>query len=148
MTVRDRSAVRWTAIAAAFVNLGIHLSMAPDHLTEQLYIGILFVIGSALLGAVMVGLASDRDRLRTPAWVGGALVCAAEFILFVFSRTTGLPQGYHETWAASTEDLLGLASLGVELLFVGCAAFSLTRESSHRPQPAWLKVHDRTAPLA
>lgn len=148
MAVRDRSAVRWTAIAAAFVNLGIHLSMAPDHLAEKLYIGILFVIGSVLLGAVMVGLASDRDRLRTPAWAGGALVCAAEFILFALSRTTGLPQGYHEGWAASPEDLLGLASLGAELVFIGCAAVSLTREGSHRPQPAWLKIHDRTAPLA
>lgn len=148
MTVRDRPAVRWIAIAAAFVNLGIHLSMAPDHLAEKLYIGILFVTGSALLGAVMVGLASDRDLLRTPAWVGGALVCTAEFILFVLSRTTGLPQGYHEAWVASPEDLLGLASLGVELVFVGCAAVSLTREGSRHPQPAWLKIHDRTAPLS
>jgi hypothetical protein len=56
---------RWIAVAAAFVNLGIHLSMAPDHLAEKPYIGVLFVIGSALLGAVMTGLASDRDRLRT-----------------------------------------------------------------------------------
>ncbi|MBO0788265.1 MAG: hypothetical protein J2P33_19560 [Actinobacteria bacterium] len=140
--------LRWIAIAAAFVNLGIHLSMAPDHLAEKLYIGILFVIGSALLGAVMIGLASDRDRLRTAAWAGGALVCAAEVILFVLSRTTGLPQGYHEAWAAAPEDLLGLASLAVELLFIGCAALSLSRtESGRRPHADWLMIHDRTAPL-
>ncbi|MGH3436301.1 MAG: hypothetical protein ACRDRN_07510 [Sciscionella sp.] len=141
--------LRWVAIAAAFVNLGIHLAMVPDHLAEKLYIGILFVIGSALLGMVMVGLASDRDRLRTPAWIGGGLVCAVEFILFVISRTAGLPQGYHEAWAAAPEDLLGLASLFVELVFIIGAAASLTATPrSAETATNWLPLHDRTAPLA
>lgn len=78
MPNHSRSSARWIAITAVFVNLGIHLAMAPDHLEEKPYIGILFVIGSALLGAIMVGLSTDRDRLRSPAWIGGALVCAVE----------------------------------------------------------------------
>lgn len=140
---------RWVAIAAAFINLGIHLAMAPDHLAETLYIGVLFIVGSALLGMVMVGLASDRNQLRTPAWVVGVLVCAVEFVMFVLSRTTGLPQGYHETWASTTEDWLGLASLFVEVVFVACAAASLTTKPQLAVSPAgWLPVHDRTAPLA
>lgn len=140
---------RWVAITAAFINLGIHLAMAPDHLAEMPYIGVLFVVGSALLGMVMVGLASDRNQLRTMAWIGGVLVCAVEFIMFVLSRTTGLPLGYHETWASTPEDWLGLASLFVELVFVGCAAASLTTKPQRAvSQVSWSPVHDRTAPLA
>ncbi|MGH3094763.1 MAG: hypothetical protein ACRDMV_02030 [Streptosporangiales bacterium] len=116
------------------MNLGIHLALAPDHLEEKLYIGVLFVIGSALLGMVMVGLASGNDRLRRSAWVGGALVCAGEFVAFVLSRTTGLPLGYHEAFEAETETLMGVASLFLELVFIGCALGSLSvrrHEGSH-----------------
>lgn len=147
---RPIGALRWVGVAAAFVNLGIHLAMAPDHIAEQPYIGVMFVIGSALLGMVMVGLSSDRDRLRTLGWTGGTVVCTAEFVLFVFSRTTGLPAGYHETWASGVEDFLGLASLFVEVVFVGCAAASLTRTSPRDESSGWLRwlpLHDRTAPL-
>ena len=142
-----RNSIRWVAVAAAFANLGIHLAMVPDHLAEMTYIGVLFIIGSALLGAVMVGLGSDHDGLRTLAWVGGGLVCIVEFVLFVISRTSGLPHGYHEGWTGSIENYLGLSSLFVEVVFVVCAVASLTRES--RPgQWRWLPAHDRTALLA
>lgn len=142
----QRELVRWTAIAAVFVNLGIHLALAPDHLEEKLYIGVLFVIGSALLGPVMVGLASDRDRLRTPMWLLGSVICAVEFVLFCLSRTTGLPGGYQEEWLGSTENYLGLASLFVELVFVGAALASLT--STRSAGQTAMPLHDRTAPLS
>ncbi len=143
-----RHSPRWIAIGAAFCNLGIHLAMVPDHLAEMLYIGILFIIGSALLGMVMVGLATDRDRLRTIAWVGGSLVCAVEFILFVLSRTVGLPMGYKEGWLG-IEGMLGLSSLFVEVLFIACAAVSLSRVPARHEfrQTRVLPWHDRTALL-
>lgn len=144
------SVARWTAIAAAFVNLGIHLALTPMHLMEMPYIGVLFVIGSALLGAVMVGLASDHNSLRTLAWIGGSVVCVVEFALFVISRTSGLPSGYHETWATSTEDILGLVSLAVEAIFIACAALSLAPAAREpiRPRPvSWMPWEDRTASL-
>ncbi|MGH3435598.1 MAG: hypothetical protein ACRDRN_03940 [Sciscionella sp.] len=148
MSRMSRAALRWVAISSAFINLGIHLALSSDHLKEKLYIGILFIVGSALLGMVMIGLASDRDRLRTPAWVGGAVVCVVEFIAYVLSRTSGLPGGYLESWLGTTEDLLGLASLFVELVFLGCAACSLTTARGQHRASAWLPLHDRTAPLA
>lgn len=142
--------LRWVAAAAAFVNLGIHLALAPDHLAEMRYIGVLFVIGSALLGMVMAGLASDRDRLRVPAWIGGSAVSAVEFVLFVISRTAGLPGGYLEEWTGSVENYLGLASLFVELVFVACAVASLAGSSAtvrERRGTRHMPLHDRTAPL-
>lgn len=145
------SVARWTAISATFVNVGIHVAMAPDHIGEMPYIGVLFVIGSALLGAVLIGLSSDHESMRTLAWVGGAVVCAVEVILFVISRTGGLPLGYREGWTGSVENLLGLSSLFVEGVFVACAVISLTRDAArdrnrHR-LVAWLPWRDRTAPL-
>ena len=143
---------RWVAIAAVFVNLGIHLALAPDHLIEKRYIGVLFVIGSGLLGLVMIGLSTDRDRPRTAAWLLGAVVSAVMLVSFVVSRTTGLPLGYHESWAAAPEDLLGLASMALEVVFLVCAAGSLRFARTPRPVSAAthrfpLPVHDRTAPL-
>lgn len=150
MARAQRFPFRWVAVGAAFVNLGIHLALSPAHLSEKPYIGVLFVIGSALLGLVVVGLSADRDRLRTAAWLLGGVVCAVMFVSFLFSRTTGLPLGYHEGWTGQPEDLLGLASLALELGFLGCAAASLTPARPVVVGPgtaARLPLHDRTAPL-
>lgn len=122
---------RWVAVLAAFVNLGIHTALTPMHLAEMRYIGLLFILGSALLAAVIVGLASDHPGLRTAGWLGGSLICVVEMVLYVVSRTGGLPGGYKEGWFGRAEDLLGLASLVVEALFVACAAVALT----HEPAP-------------
>lgn len=96
---RGLAVLRGIALGATFVLTGIHLALAPDHLEEKLYIGVLFVIGSGLLCLVAAGLASDRDRLRAPAWALGSVVSAVMFIAFVVSRAAGLPKGDHEAWA-------------------------------------------------
>lgn len=140
-------AVRWVAVLSAFANLGIHLALVPEHLAEKTYIGVLFVIGSALLGAVMVGLSTDRDHLRTLAWLAGTAICGVMFILFVVSRTSGLPGGYKEGWAGSYENVLGLVSLGLEVVFVAAAVPSLV-SGRLAAGPRWVPLHDRTAPLA
>jgi hypothetical protein len=130
-----------------FANLGIHLALARNHLSEKLYIGILFLIVVGLLGAVLVGLSSDRDRLRTPAWLLGSGVCLAEFVLFLLSRTTGLPGGYHEAFLGAPEDLLGLASLFTELAVLATATTSLTTTPPGPGSGTPFPLHDRTAPL-
>lgn len=143
------TAIRWPAIAASFINLGIHVALAPDHLIEKRYIGVLFVIGAGLLGLVMIGLSTDRARPRTRAWLLGTAVNAAMLVGFVLSRTTGLPQGYREPWASAPEDLLGLVGVALEAVFLLCAAASLrtTRPAPAAPTRFRLPVHDRTAPL-
>jgi hypothetical protein len=126
MAYTQRFPLRSVAVAATFINLGIHLTLAPDHLAEKPYIGVLFVIGAGLLGLVVVGLATERDRLRALAWLLGSAASAVMFAAFLASRTTGLPLGYHEAWIGQPEDLLGLACLALELVFLSCAAASLT----------------------
>lgn len=143
-------AARWVGISAVFVNLGIHLALAPDHLSEMPYIGVLFTIASGALALVVIALASDRDSLRTVGWLVGSVVCVVEFIAFMISRTVGLPLGYHEGWTGATEDVLGLASLFLELVFIGCAVLSLSRQPRFAAVQVprwWMLLHDRTAPL-
>lgn len=145
------ASLRWMAIGAAFLNLGIHVYLAPMHLQEKLYIGVLFLIGSLALAVVVVGLATDHDRARTMAWILGLATSTAMLTAFVLSRTIGLPGGYLEAWAAGPEDVLGLVSLGLELVFCGCCFGSVTtrgRVPATDRARFLLPLHDRTAPLA
>jgi hypothetical protein len=109
-----------TAVFMAALELYIHTVLAPSHLAEQLYIGIGFVIADVLLAMVIIGLLLRRVRLL--AWRLGAAVCAGLFAAFLLSRTTGLP-GYHEAWTSNGG--LGLISLAVEFVFIGCAIASV-----------------------
>lgn len=144
--------LRWVAIIVAFLNLGIHVYLIPMHLQEKFYIGVLFGIGSVALAVAIVGLATDRDRVRTLAWLLGSGTSLVMLIAFVLSRTVGLPGGYLETWAQSPEDIMGLTSLGLELVFVSCCLASITTHrriaTTAATPPDWLRLHDRTAPLA
>ncbi len=114
------SAVRWTAITMAVVEVCIHAVLAPSHLEEKPYVGVLFVAADVLLAGVVVSLLTGL--VRPVGWLLGAGVCAGMFVGFVLSRTTGLP-GYHETW--SSDHWLGVASLPPEVVFVACAAYAV-----------------------
>ena len=103
------------AAACAGANAAVHLYLAPVHLTEKPYIGVLFIIGSALLLAAVGGLVWSRTRVAA-WWLGGAVsvgMCAG----YIASRTIGLPSGYHETW----NDPFGTACLILEAIYL--AAF-------------------------
>jgi len=109
-------------VAAALAATGaLHLILAPEYLSEQAYIGILFILG----GLTSLGLASViwlRNDARALAL--GALVAVGMAVGFVLSRTTGLP-GFHEAeWEAS-----GLISVLLEA-FVAFGAAQLLRGPS------------------
>jgi hypothetical protein len=99
-----------TALAAVGV---IHLILAPEYLSEQAYIGVLFIAGGAFLCMLAVALWRTDN---VPSWLLGALTMAGMGIAFVLSRTTGLP-GLHE----SEWELSGLVALVLELGFVAVA---------------------------
>ena len=104
--------------AAALAAVGvIHLVLSPEYLSEEAYIGILFIAGGAFLCALAVALWRTDN---VPSWLLGALTMAGMGIGFVLSRTTGLP-GFHE----SEWELSGILSVLLEAGFVGCAAAAL-----------------------
>jgi hypothetical protein len=100
------------------VEIAIHVYLAPDHLHEVLYIGIGFLIASALCAVAIVLVLLERST----GWLLGAAVCAGMAGAFVVSRLFGLPD-YHEAW--TSDDALGLWSLPPEALFLVCATVRL-----------------------
>jgi len=104
--------------AAALAGTGLlHLALAPEYLSEEPYIGVLFVLGAAasLFLAWRLWRAND-----SAAWFLGALVASGMAAGFVLSRTVGLP-GFHEgEWESS-----GLVSLLLEGSFVALAFTAL-----------------------
>jgi hypothetical protein len=124
------STTRKLAAAALAVVGIIHLVLSPEYLSEQTYIGVLFISG----GLFECGLAIALWRAdNVPSWLLGALTMAGMGIGFVLSRTTGLP-GLHE----SEWELSGIVTLVLEAFFVATAIAALSRGGT----PA------RTAPAA
>jgi hypothetical protein len=92
---------------------------AHEYLSEETYVGVLFLLGAGAGALVASRLRRAPDTL---AWALGALVAAAMAVGFVLSRTVGLP-GFHEAeW-----ELSGLVSLILEGAFVAAAAAALRR---------------------
>ena len=116
------------AVAGALAATGaLHLVLAPEYLSEQAYIGVLFILG----GITSIALATAiwlREDARAVA--AGAAVAVGMGVGFILSRTTGLP-GFHESeWEVS-----GLLSLLLEG-FVAVGAWQLLRGAPLRRQLA------------
>lgn len=106
--------------AAALAAVGvIHLVLSPEYLSEEAYIGVLFIAGGVFLCALAIALWRADN---VPSWLLGALTMAGMGIGFVLSRTTGLP-GFHE----SEWELSGIVALVLE------AGFCLAAVPALRP---------------
>ena len=108
---------RIASCALALTGL-IHLVLAPEYMSEQAYIGALFITG----GFSSIGLAVWLWVRNQPvAWLGAALVSGGMAVGFLLSRTVGLP-GFHEAeW-----ELSGVLSVLLEVGVVGLAAVALS----------------------
>lgn len=106
-------------VAGALAATGaLHLILAPEYLSEQAYIGALFIAGG-LAAIVLAAILWNRSDGRVAAL--GVTIAVGMGAGFVLSRTTGLP-GFHESeWEFS-----GLLSLALEA-FVAGAAWQLLR---------------------
>jgi hypothetical protein len=113
------------AVAAAGIG-AIHLVLAPEYLSEQLYVGLLFIAGGLASAYVAVRLWRAQDMA---SWVLGSLISIGMAAGLVLSRTTGLP-GFHESeWETS-----GILSLLLEgtFLVAAVAAMRQVAPSSRR----------------
>lgn len=110
------AALRIAALLALVIETAVHVYLAPDHLNEMPYIGVGFVVGAVLSAVVLGGVLLVGNQLWP--WLSGAVLCAGMTVLFVASRTVGLPD-YQESW--TSDNSLGLFATATELVFVGCA---------------------------
>ena len=120
--------MRQFAIALLVVTAAVHLYLAPEHLDEMPYIGVLFVLGGAgsLLAAGWL-LVSDTPL----AWAAGGVLCAGMLAALVLSRTTGLPDFKEEGL-----EPLALVCLVVEVAYLAVWAFAYQRSNARRLQPS------------
>lgn len=125
-----RPAVRAIAAVMLVIEIATHAFLAPDHLREMPYIGWGFVTATVILTAVLIGVVVAPRQVLP--WQVGALVCAGMAVMFVLSRTAGLPS-YHEGWTADSN--LGLVSLAADLAFLACLVPSELRRGRRTELP-------------
>ncbi len=90
----------------------IHLIGAPPHYRWAPYLGVGFVVN--FIGALVAAVGIYRDALW--GWLLGALVAGGALVMYVVSRSVGLP-GYEHAVGRWTGPL-GIVSLVVEALFI------------------------------
>jgi len=102
--------VKWGGIALiALVGL-LHALQAPEYYQKAAYAGVLFILN--LLGALVAAYGIWRGE-RWGWWLG-SLVAGGALVLYIISRTIGMPSFYETDWA----DAGGLISLALEALFL------------------------------
>lgn len=119
---RQSVAKPWRALAyvAALYVGGVHLALAQDRYElDARWIGVVFTLGALVL-IIAGGVAASGDRWGKPLmWLGwsvSAVVCATFFVLFVLSRTAGLPGYHHGDWPPEQ-----IVALALELAYVAIA---------------------------
>jgi hypothetical protein len=115
----DTVSTRKVAATAAGGIAAIHLVLAPEYLSEELYVGLLFIAGGLASAFVAVKL-WYADHI--PAWTLGTLIAIGMAAGLVLSRTTGLPGFKEGEW-----ELSGILSLLLEGTFVAAPAVTVRR---------------------
>ncbi len=111
--LRTRAFVsRLNGIALIVATGFIHLIQVPHHFEVATYLGWLFIAN--FLGSLLAAGGIYRGALW--GWLLGVLIAGASFVLFLVSRTIGLP-ATHEALVGHW-DTLGIISLIVEGFFV------------------------------
>lgn len=114
--------VRWATVAALFVSATAHVPMTPAHLEEAPYMGVLFILYTAVAFAIAAVLAARPG----PRWyaAGGALAAAA-IAMYSATRLVAFPSLGDDVghWT----EPLGLVAVGAEAVVVALAAVALWR---------------------
>lgn len=118
--------LRMSALLAACYVGGVHLAFADERYTQDArWIGIVFAAGGLVL-IITAGVAASGDRWGRPlvglAWLASGGCCATFFVLFVVSRTSGLPGYHHNDWPGTQ-----VLALILEVAYVVATAAALTQ---------------------
>jgi hypothetical protein len=125
-------------VTAALCSTGaavIHATVCPEHFREAIVFGVFFAVAAALQAAWTVLLWHRPTRRLLQS---GAIGNAAVIMLWVLSRTSGLPIG-PERWhpeAITTADILATV---LELIVVGATTVLVTHE--RHATPAYQRRH-------
>jgi hypothetical protein len=99
---------------ALAMSAGVHAALAPEHWRERPLLGIGFVAAAATLGVAVVWLQTAPSRLAAAL---AAAVLAGLSVLYLVSRTRGLPVTGREEW-----DVVGVATQALQVVGIAIAA--------------------------
>jgi hypothetical protein len=123
LTGRSRDAVAWTVVLFSAAAGFVHAVVTPEHFQEGAAAG-LFTL-AVTLGQMLVVVAGLNWPSRK-LWRWSAVANAAVVVIWVASRTTGVPIG-PAPWTAEPAGLLDVACSAYELAIVaGCVAMTRT----------------------
>jgi hypothetical protein len=131
--VLDQAGARAIAASSLVVSAAVHIAVAPEHFHEYLAYGIFFtLLAMAQLGVAVAFLLGPPRRLLVEV----AIATAAVVLLWIASRTTGLPIGA-ERWTAEEVGLLDVVATTAEVITViaCCAAVA------HAPRRIGARAH-------
>jgi hypothetical protein len=120
--------VGWSLAAASVASAAIHFSVIGEHFHEAWYFGTFFAIVAWLQLAWAVGVVTRPSR-RT--LLAGAVLQSAIVVVYLWSRTTGLPIG-PEPWQPEAWGFLDLLSTALEVL-AAAGAFLLAYRPLDQP---------------
>ena len=131
--------LRLLLVAGLLGTAAIHAAVVPDHLIEWPAGGVFFILlaaGEVVVAGVMFAMA----RLRRAVLIAAAAVSIGPLVLWVYSRTAGLPLGPGK----GLPEAIGLADSVAGVLEVGAliAAFVLLRATKRAWRPA-VSAHTR-----
>lgn len=116
--------VRLGGLLLAFFIAGVHLGLAEERYDKDAaWVGAVFIAAALVLTiAAAIAAAGPKfpDGLVDGSWATTAAVAAGLFVLFVLSRTTGLPR-YHRHDVPVVQVLALIAELALVVLFVRAA---------------------------
>ena len=79
---------RWPAAALLAATAGIHIALAPPHLHEAFYAGVLFIaLGASALTVAGLLVVSDRKLV----WAAAGMLSITALLAYAASRSVGLP---------------------------------------------------------
>ena len=107
------------------VSAGVHVALVPEHWHERHALGAGFALAVVELAAAGAALHVNRLAPAAPAIAG--LVLTGLTVLYLLSRTAGLPLTGHEEW-----DTVGIATQVVQLSGVALALLPLTETTRTR----------------